>query len=325
MGLDEAGRPSTVKTLPAVPGLGGLYARAVLPGWPRLPGRNVGENPDDPALPDVTYRVADVVADPEHLLSYQRLLGEPADDALPAGYVHVLAFPVAMALMVRPDFPLPVAGMVHLANTVTVARTIRAEERLEVHAWAQDLRPHAKGTQVDLVTEVCARYGAGDDQRVVWRGVSTYLAKGVARSTVDGGIAASSANGAGRAAGTTEETSGFTPPMPTARWALDAGTGRRYAAVSGDRNPIHLSALTAKAFGFPRAIAHGMYTAARALAESGAGRQGAFEWTVEFAKPVLLPSTVALAITEDETDGFTYSGWNPRSGKEHFRGTVTPR
>lgn len=32
-----------------------------------------------------------------------------------------------------------------------------------------------------------------------------------------------------------------------------------------DLNPIHLHALTAKAFGFPRALAHGMYTSARAF------------------------------------------------------------
>lgn len=320
MDVDLAGRPSTVKTLPGVPGLGGLYARAVLPGWPRLPGRG-GEEPDDASLPEVTYRAADVVADPEHLVRYQRLLGEPVDDVLPAGFVHVLAFPVAMALMVRPDFPLPLAGMVHLANTVTVARTIRSDERLEVHAWARGLAPHPRGTQVELVTEVTARYGAGDAMEVVWRGVSTYLAKGVTRSGV----------GAGDAEGSAEAPAGapFTPPMPTARWALDAGTGRRYAAVSGDRNPIHLSALTAKAFGFPRAIAHGMYTAARALAESGvgragAGRSGALEWTVEFAKPVLLPSSVAVSITGDEASGFEYVGWDARRGKEHFRGHVTP-
>ena len=50
-------------------------------------------------------------------------------------------------------------------------------------------------------------------------------------------------------------------------WSLPASASRAYAAVSGDVNPIHMSALTAKAFGFPRAIAHGMYTAARALSE----------------------------------------------------------
>ncbi|MEP7765510.1 MaoC/PaaZ C-terminal domain-containing protein [Sanguibacter sp. 25GB23B1] len=328
-------RPAHVKTLPEVPGLGGLYARAVAPRPARLlakvpglggrPAPGTGEGSASGTsivLPDVTYRVADVVADPDHLLAYQRLLGEPADDQLPAGFVHVLAFPVAMALMVRADFPLPVAGMVHLANAVRVERPILAEEHLEVQAWAENVQPHRKGTQVDLVTEVSALSGAGDAREVVWRGVSTYLAKGAGNVPVVEPGAASAAGGDGGREGEGPTAERF----PTGQWQLDASTGRRYAAVSGDRNPIHLSALTAKAFGFPKAIAHGMYTAARALAESGAGRSGAFEWTVEFAKPVLLPGKVAVAITRDAggPGGYEYVAWNHRSGKEHFTGTVTP-
>ena len=333
-------RPAHVKTLPEVPGLGGLYARAVAPRPARLlakvPGLGGRSAPGAGSasgasivLPDVTYRVADVVADPEHLLAYQRLLGEPADDRLPAGFVHVLVFPVAMALMVRADFPLPVAGMVHLANAVRVERPILADEHLEVQAWAENVRPHRKGTQVDLVTEVSALSGAGDAREVVWRGVSTYLAKGAGGGAGHGPDAQDAAETAGGAVAGADDEVAAAERFPTGQWQLDAGTGRRYAAVSGDRNPIHLSALTAKAFGFPKAIAHGMYTAARALAESGAGRggTGAFEWTVEFAKPVLLPGKVAVAITRTESpgEGFRYAGWNARSGKEHFSGTVTPR
>jgi acyl dehydratase len=152
--------------------------------------------------------------------------------------------------------------------------------------------------------------------------VSTYLAKGAGNAAVehDAGAGTDGAAGADSDGPTAER-------FPTGQWQLDAGTGRRYAAVSGDRNPIHLSALTAKAFGFPTAIAHGMYTAARALAESGAGRSGAFEWTVEFSKPVLLPGKVAVAITRSASPGagFRYGGWNARTGKEHFTGAVTPR
>ena len=76
--------------------------------------------------------------------------------------------------------------------------------------------------------------------------------------------------------------------------------GRRYAAVSGDVNPIHLNPLAAKAFGFPRAIAHGMWTHARSLAALE-GRLPAGPLTVraQFAKPVLLPSTVALHTAVD--------------------------
>ena len=106
--------------------------------------------------------------------------------------------------------------------------------------------------------------------------------------------------------------------------ALAGDVGRRYAAVSGDRNPIHLSALSAKALGFPRAIAHGMYTAARALADVGAGRGDAFDWSVEFAKPVLLPGTVTVRVAGAPADGFTFAGWDARSGKPHLTGTVTP-
>lgn len=144
------------------------------------------------------------------------------------------------------------------------------------------------------------------DGSVAWRGVSTYLARGVFLSgSVD------------------ESSEPFVPPTPTGRWRLGADTGRRYAAVSGDRNPIHLTALSAKAFGFPRAIAHGMYTASRALADVGAARGDAFDWSVEFVKPVLLPGTVTVRIARDG-EGFAFAGWDVRSGKPHLTGSVSP-
>jgi acyl dehydratase len=116
------------------------------------------------------------------------------------------------------------------------------------------------------------------------------------------------------------------PPVPTGQWSLAADVGRRYAAVSGDLNPIHLSRLTARPLGYPRAIAHGMYTASRALAAVGRARGDAFAWTVEFAKPVPLPSRVSVRVAPDLAGGgFAYSGWNGRSGALHLHGTVVPR
>ncbi|MGN7702881.1 MaoC family dehydratase [Cellulosimicrobium sp. 22601] len=350
--------PARVETLPAIPGLGGLYVRGVaasgrIAAAHRLPG---GGGRRDLALPDVTYRVAGVptgddaapghVGSAAHLARYARLVGEAPSEVLPAGYLHVLGFPLATAVMVRTDFPLPLLGMVHLANAVSVLRPVRLGDTLEVRAWAERLRPHRRGVQVDLVTEVSVE--RTDDERaagsglpattLAYRGVSTYLAKGV---TLPGDPADEDA----------EATSGvdaFVAPLPTARWALGAGTGRAYAAVSGDRNPIHTSGLGAKAFGFPRAIAHGMYTAARALAESGTRRGDAYDWTVSFAKPVLLPSTVDVALRPagdvpaavrdavgqvpsavpdgagDPTTGVVYQAWDGK-GRLHLAGRVTPR
>lgn len=284
--------------LPGVPGLGGLYARG-LAGAARaaLPGRRAPH-----ALPEVTYAADGVRVDADHLTRYQRLVHETASDALPAGYVHVLAFPVATALMVRDDFPLPLLGLVHVSNHVTQARPLHLGDVLDVRARAQGLRPHRAGTVVDLVTEVAA------DGEVAWRGVSSYLAKGV--RLVDG-----PADEPDRPA--------FVPPVRTGRWELAADTGRRYAAVSGDVNPIHLSTATARLLGFRRAIAHGMLTASRALADVGAGRGDAFTWDVEFASPVLLPASVDVRVAR-EGDGHRFTAWSPRSGRLHLQGEVRP-
>lgn len=301
--------------LPGVPGLGGLYARGVATSARLAAAARSGHAPR--TLPDVAYLVAGVRAEADRLTAYQHLLGESASDVLPAAFVHTLAFPVATAVMVRPDFPLPPAGMVHLANHVTQLRPVSLGEVLDIRAFAQNLAPHRRGTQVELVTEVRVA-GPGHDVSagpVAWRGVSTYLAKGV-RLGSDRGADDDGTSG--------DERAPFVPPVPTGQWRLAADTGRRYAAVSGDRNPIHLSALTARALGFPRAIAHGMYTASRALAVVGAARSDAFTWTVEFATPVLLPGTVTVRIAPDETGGYDLAGWNARSRKPHLTGRVTP-
>lgn len=297
-----------VVDLSGVPALGGLYVRGAAGSATKRPRRG------DVVLPGVTYRVAEVpTADrAAHLRAYQDVVVEPPSDVLPAGFLHVLTFPVTTALMTRPDFPLPLLGMVHLRNAVRVLHPVRLGDVLEVRATAQDARPHRRGVQVDVVTEVSV--GGG----LAYRGVSTYLAKGF---TLPGADATGQADG-----GPSEVREDWAPPLPTGRWTLGADTGREYAAVSGDRNPIHTSALGARAFGFPRPIAHGMYTAARALAEVGPALRGeSYEWTVDFLKPVLLPGTVDVAIVRaTDGPGHVYDGWRSGKGTHHFRGAVTP-
>lgn len=254
------------------------------------------------ALPDVVLVRRGVQADPTALAAYQQLVGEEVRDVLPAGYLHTLAFPLATAMLARPDFPLPALGMVHLANRVEQRRAVGVGEALDARVHAEGLVPHRRGTAVDVVAELAA------DGEVVWRGVSTYLAKGV------------------RVAGAERPAGGERPewhaPGPTGLWQLGSDVGRRYAEVSGDHNPIHTSRLAARAFGFARPIAHGMFTAAKALADVGAaGRGDAYTWDVEFATPVLLPATVTVRVTADDEGGFTFAAW---SRKPHLTGSVRP-
>jgi acyl dehydratase len=171
---------------------------------------------------------------------------------------------------------LPLPGLVHLENQITVHRRLTADDRLDVTVRAEGLRSHAKGRLVDLVTEVEV------DGVRVWDGRSTYLRRGRGAADASAGEQA--------------------PPLragpPSGVIRVPEGQGRAYAAVSGDVNPIHLHALSAKAMGFPRAIAHGMWTAARTLAALEPRGNGASTSHVWFAKPVFLPSTVELVVDD---------------------------
>ncbi len=211
-------------------------------------------------LPAYTHEVRGVKADVANLTAYQHLIGESASDVLPAGFIHALAFPLAMSVMNRDDFPLPLLGMVHLSNKVVQSAPVLFTQALDLRARVENLRGHRAGTQLDVVAEVRAA-GHGS---VRWRGVSTYLAKGVFLPGIDKPSVPVTA-------------APFRVPDPTALWQLGVDTGRAYAAVSGDFNPIHLSVLTAKALGIRRSLAHGMYLASRALADVGAVRGEAFQ------------------------------------------------
>ncbi|MDD9206047.1 MaoC/PaaZ C-terminal domain-containing protein [Georgenia sp. 10Sc9-8] len=302
--------PAGEQVLPEMPRLGRLYSRAAgrsgMLMLSRAPLRGS-------TVPELSYRVDGVRADAADLSAYQHLLGEPGTDVLPAGYVHVLAFPLAMALMVREDFPLPVLGMVHTANRVVQHRQVLLTEDLTVRARAGNARRHRKGTQVDL--SVTAHVG----DQLVWEGVSTYLAKG---RTLPGLPEADGNHAGPERRGPAEET-GAAPR--TASWRLTPSVAKEYAEISGDHNPIHVSRVGARLLGFPRPIAHGMYTAARALAAVGPARGKRFVWEVDFGKPVLLPGRVDLAVTVDQDGGHHFVGRSPRSGAVHLSGVVGPR
>jgi acyl dehydratase len=253
-----------VITLDAAPDLRQVYVSAA------LRRRRLGDN-----LPDVRVARAGVTVDVPSLAAYARVCRLPLSGALPLTYPHLLAFPLQMVLMAGDGFPLPLLGAVHVENRIEATRPIGVEEPLDVDVWARDLRPHRKGTQVDLVSEVSTR------GEVVWRGVSTYLARGTEHPDAP--------------RSSTPSTRALAAVRSGPQWRLRDDTGRVYAGVSGDWNPIHLHALTARPLGFPSAIAHGMYTYARVLGALGTRLpREPLTSRVWFRKPVRLTSTVRL-------------------------------
>jgi len=268
--------------LPAVPGIN------LLPGIRKTGGE----------LPELTLVRHDVPIDVGHVASYAELCGFPRKETLPLPYPHLLAFGLHLEIMADGSFPFPAIGTVHLENSITQHRPITLSERLQVTASPVYLRPHAKGQAFDLRTTV---HSAGE---LVWEETSTFLRRGE-----------------GTGGSTTSTAEAVAPPNGTV-WKLPGDLGRSYAGVSGDHNPIHLYGLTAKAFGFPRQIAHGMWSLARCVGALENRLPGHVRVDVAFKKPILLPGSVAFGSRRTD-DGYDLSLTNPESGAPHLVGRTT--
>jgi acyl dehydratase len=291
------------RTLDSSPSILPLYARAALPMIPGasllpfVPGGG-GEIPDG-----LDLELAGVSAKPEDVAAYAKVCGFALRDTLPPTYPHMLAFPLHMAVMSDGSFPFGAVGLVHVENSIVQHRPIGIDEEMTIRVRPTKLQPHSKGKTFSLETEGLV------DGKVVWESTSTMLRRGKGDEKA-------------------KAKKGF-EPLPadapaSAEWKLPGDLGRRYAGVSGDRNPIHMHSLTAKPLGFPGAIAHGMWTKARALAQLESKLPDSCEVEVRFRKPVLLPAQVEFA-SQDNDKEILFSVRDARKGTPHLDGRVTAK
>ncbi len=293
---------------------------ALLPGASRLPFLAGGGR----EIPDVTLALDDVPVDRDRVIAYDRVCGYSLSDAMPATYIHVLAFPLQLSLMTDGSFPVPPIGLVHIANEITQHRPIGISERVSLRVWATQLEPHPRGRQFSLRSE--ARVG----HELVWEERATNLrrGKGGGEGGDPGGAGHGSdrddpEDGGGRAGGSRgAESPSDEELQASATWNLPGDLGRRYGSVSGDLNPIHMHPLSARLFGLPTAIAHGMWTKARCLAALGPRRGDRFTVAVTFRRPILLPSTVVFAETPFD-GGVRFSVRGASTSTRHLDGRLT--
>ena len=295
--MAPTGSTSTPRIVHGDPGGVATLLRAALPSVPlvnRLPGiRKSGD------FDGLAFARPAVTIERSHVTAYAGVCGFPVKDTVPLTYLHVLAFPLHMAILTDPSFPFPAVGSVHLANSITGHRPVQVGETVTVTTRAAEVRPHPKGRTVEVVTSVDA---AG---QVVWESTSTYLSRGQGDSDV------------------VVDTGPSEIPPGKVTWRLAGDLGRRYASVSGDHNPIHLYPVTAKALGFRRQIAHGMWSLARCVAAVENRLPDAVTVDVAFKKPVFLPGSVAFGVSRHEEghdDGLAFALTSPKSGAPHLVG-----
>ena len=276
-------------TLNREPSLPGLYVQAATRR--KITGST---------LPDSGLRCW-VDVDPKRLAAYRNVCGFADNGLLPPTYPHILAFALQMQLLTDKDFPFPLLGLIHLSNRIRVLRPMGGVNRVRISVQVQNLQPHAKGATFDLLTTL-------DDQLgVLWEAESQMLCRGV---KLEGEPV--------------EEVLTSTLALTeVTHWKAPADIGRQYAKVSGDYNPIHLSAASAKLFGFPTAIAHGLWNKARTLAALNDHLPTAnVEIAVQFRKPVRLPAEVTLLASAAGSSGdFQLAG---AGGQEHMVGHWRP-
>lgn len=233
--------------------------------------------------------------------AYRETCELPDDAGLPMTYPHVLAGGVHMAMLLHPAFPVRLIGVVHLANDIELFMPLPGDARLALDCRLESGRTKPRGDEFRLVTEALL------DGELAWRETMSFLAPALR---------------------TGQRPPAEFPELPPllAEWTIPAGTGRRYARVSGDWNPIHLADLLARPFGFPSAIAHGMWMVGRCLgrlAEVPPGPGARLD--VRFLKPLFLPGRVRLHAEPASASG-EQAFWLVSSGNgvPHLKGHWNP-
>ena len=272
-----------------------------LPSMPSLLGKAAfksGNYALGDQLPGLSTQINSLVINRQHLQAYQQLCGFQSTQTLPATYLHMIGFPLFLKILIQQDFPMRAMGQVHLRNQISVHHQFDIRQPIDMTAAIGGSVLTSRGLEWNI--DVSARV----DNQVVWSGESVFLHRcktGIPREAV----------------------APIRHEGEPQNWQVDADIGRRYARVSGDYNPIHLTDITAKLFGFKQAIAHGMWSKARCLAAlyQQLPDEG-YSIDVTFHRPLFLPSQV-LFFSQQLEERQQFSLFNQTAEQAHLEGFIT--
>jgi acyl dehydratase len=225
---------------------------------------------------------------------------------VPLSVMYCLAQRVHLAQMLDEQFPWPAPGLVHVSNSLQQHAAIKINQGFTMQA---NIQLPARGPSVSarrLRPVFAVEFWQADQH------VASCLSEYQVRPK----------NSAPRGSKPREQKQASGPPgeqwQRLSSWSLDGATGRHYARLSGDFNPIHLHPLLSRWFGFDQPIIHGMYMVARAQAEierhSGRAMQ---RIDVEFKRPVALPASICLW-QQAELDG-VQGGYQIYGADDHLQ------
>jgi acyl dehydratase len=246
------------------------------------------------SLPRLSAKLDKLIIDPAHLARYGDICQITTAETLPVLYPHVLAAPLHMWLITHPDFPLRLLGAVHLRNHIIQQRLIHTHEILSITCTIIDERRTEKGLEFDFTTVVKNR------DEIVWEGLTTYFVRGKFGNADEESPLA--------------ELEKITDAELISEWHIGESIAKRYAVITQDYNPIHISKWLAKLLGFQRDLAHGFCVLAKSLSEAkiypSSDKNIAHRIDVLFKGPVYLGNMAQLKQEDDRLD--LYCGNNDR-------------
>jgi acyl dehydratase len=283
--------PHTSVTFDRLPSMIPAYARVILGKKPYYAADVSGVQP-------FGVEARSVVISARHVRRYRAACGMQSGDSVPVSFPHVLSMPLHMQLFVTSAFPVKVLGLIHLRNSIRWLKPVPTGRELQLRVDFDCVRQTDTGQEYDLIT----RYR--DRGEVIWEEVSTMFAR--------------NPNAVGKRERLDRSTHPAEGDVKLVTADIDVKTGWRYAKVSGDFNPIHLTARTAKMFGFKQAVAHGMWSMARCLAEAEPQLPaGKIRVDTQFKLPVYLPSQALVRVWPMDR-GLDISMATPRGDRLHL-------
>ncbi|MFH2060197.1 MAG: MaoC/PaaZ C-terminal domain-containing protein [Pseudomonadota bacterium] len=246
-------------------------------------------NPIDPdaGIQKARINLKSYVLDPKKILNYKQVccftndlsgdrpdtLSDNRSGHIPISYFQSLFVSLLGKFITSEYFPINPLGLIHIFQSIELKRTICIDEPLDLSCTLSDMTQTPKGIESKFNLQINVK------GELVWQGVSVFLSKNRAIE---------------------KKTKKKQDPVVLKKNQtifVPSGTGRKYAAVSGDYNPLHLYSFLAKCFGFKRAIAHGMWSMARVIAsldkEFGLCHGPSYVETF-FKRPVFMPATLTL-------------------------------
>lgn len=256
--------------------------------------------PEGTVITPVELEVRKVKLSSAALQRYRAVCSVTSGPTMPPAYLHTVAMPLHMQLFLAEKFPVKVLGLIHLRNTIRVLKDVPTDAQLHLRVHFDTMRLTDFGQEYDFSTYFTL------DNEVVWEEVSTMFARG------------NTAPKEGSKRPSIERSNHPESGVATETLDIAENTGWRYARVSGDFNPIHLTARTAKMFGFKQAVAHGMWSMGRCLGSAAPHLpSGRIQVDTQFKLPVYLPSQ-ALARTWPVDSGVDIAMCTPRGDRLHL-------